>query len=116
MTSPLLVLVSAAANAVVLASPVNAQRLPVYEPPKPVDMSQVPQRARDAAEQELRGIAETDITCTVRHDDDGQTAYEFVAKDSVGAAHVIGFTADGAPALLGADEQFDAISFAETRQ
>ena len=104
MTPSMLLLVSAAANTVVMATPVDGQSAPVYEPPQPIALSAAPRPAVAAGLRALAGIPAAEITCTVHPGDDGQMVYEFVANDAAGAAHVAGFTADGTPALLGADE------------
>ena len=110
MTTSPLVLISAMATSLAIAGPAKSQGVPIYERPHPIELSAAPPAARDAAEREFAGLKEGDVNCAVRRDEGGRVIYEFLTRDSVGATHVVDFTADGSPAIPDPDEDFDTAS------
>ncbi len=102
MTMPIVVLLTAASavatpsHGVLAKDPLVGAQLD-----KRVEISEVPQAARDAAGREL-SFAE--LKDALLREDDGQLVYEFAVEDPAGAMHVAWFEANGTPVVLGPDD------------
>ena len=103
MTTAFVILVAAASTVATPSHPAFGND-PLFDAQmeKRIEISEVPQAARDAAAREL-SFAE--LKDALLRDDGGQLVYEFDVQDSVGATHVAWFEANGTPVVLSPDDE-----------